>query len=50
MRVHTLVCVHAWSSVGVTNCSNVLEHQVNIRQIILIWSAYGIEIVQSGEA
>ena len=44
------VCVRAGSlSLSVSGCSDVLQHQINIRESILTWSAYWVGIVQLGE-
>ena len=42
------VCVRA-GSLTLSGCSDVLEHQINVRESILIWSAYWVRIVQLGE-
>ena len=48
--MYTCLCVCVcWVSISVTSSSDVLEHQINIRESILIWSAYGVGILQSKE-
>lgn len=49
-HVHRFMCVCVRAGLlSLSGCSDVLEHQINVRESILIWSAYWVGIVQLGE-